>query len=313
MKQSTALNQNIMVWCHPRSGSHNLMARLRNTYLENNIQTVGSLYEMFPDHNGLVGKEYHAEFILKEVANRRDSFTNGMTWQLENEYLRTVRQQDWCYLDELEKRLDILESKNVQRPTIGKHITWWNLYTDVIKGEHETFVDRAHSAVAGISDYNIVLYRHSLEDYAASNEVLNFGFKEAGARRARIQTHGPVSIHENENIDELKPERLERYIQRLIAGFKYLDKDKTVMIRTEELSQMESITWPDGFVLKLSTEGIDRFRNTYSKIHNGEKQVVSKALDVVSNHNEISAWADQMREKYMWDQLREANGFSRGF
>lgn len=313
MTQQTSLNQNIMVWCHPRSGSHNLMARLRNTYMENKIETIGNLYEIFPDHNGLVGKEYHAEFILKEVANRRDCFTNGMTWQIENNYLRTVRQPDWCYMDELEKRLGILEDKKVNRPTIGKHITWWNLYTDAIKGEHETFVDRAHSAVAGIADYNIVLYRHSLEDYAASNEVLNFGFKEAGARRGRIQTHGPVAILEEEHINELKPDRLERYIQRLIAGFKYLDPNKTVMIRTEELSQIETLTWPDGFVLKLSSEGVDRFRNTYSKIQNGEKQVVNKAIDVVSNKEEISAWADSIREKYRWDQLREENGFSRGF
>ena len=41
--------------------------------------------------------------------------------------------------------------------------------------------------------------------------------------------------------------------------------------------------------------------------------VVNKAIDVVSNKEEISAWADSIREKYRWDQLREENGFSRGF
>ena len=302
-----------MVWCHPRSGSHNLMARLRNTFVDNEIPLIGNLYEMFPDHNGLVGKEYHSEFILKEIANRRDCFTNGMTWNEEKGYLRTMRKTDWCYLDELEKRLGILESKNVARPTIGKHITWWNLYTDTIKGEHETFVDRVHSAVAGIADYNIILYRHTLEDFAASNEVLNFGFKEAGARRHRIQTHGPVEILEDEQVNDLKSERLERYIQRLIAGFKYLDPRTTVMIRTEELSQVDTITWPNGYTLELSQEGVDQYRNTYSRIENGEKKQVSKALDVVSNQQEIADWAAAMREKYHWDQLREYYGFSRGF
>jgi hypothetical protein len=261
----------------------------------------------------LVGKEYHSEFILKEVANRRDCFTNGMTWKLEKGYLRTVRKPDWCYLEELESRLAILESKNIARPTIGKHITWWNLYTDTIKGTHETFVDRVHSAVAGIADYNIVLYRHSLEDFAASNEVLNFGFKEAGVRRQRIHTHGPVEILEEEQINDLKAERLERYIQRLIAGFRYLDKTKTVMIRTEELSQVEKLTWPDGFELVLSQEGVDSYRNSYSKVHAGETKAVSKALDVVDNKEEISAWAMSMQEKYHWNQLRELHGFSRGF
>lgn len=313
MPQSTSLIQNIIVWCHPRSGSHNLMARLRNTYIDNEIPIIGNLYEMFPDHNGLVGKEYHSEFILREVSNRKDCFTNGMTWQTEKEYLRTARQPDWCYLDELEKRLDILESKEVKRPTIGKHITWWNLYTDKIKGTHDTFVDRVHSAVAGIADYNIVLYRHSLEDFAASNEVLNFGFKEASARRQRIHTHGPVEILEDEQINDLQAERLERYIQRLIAGFGYLDKAKTVMIRTEELSQIKSLAWPDGFEIELSQEGVDAYRNSYSKVQEGETKTVSKALDVVNNKEEISTWANTMREKYKWDQLREHHGFSRGF
>jgi hypothetical protein len=307
------LQKNIIVWCHPRSGSHNLMARLRNSFLEQGVSNVGSLYEMFPDHNGLVGKEYHSEFILKEVANRRDCFTNGMTWQLHQGLFRTVRQPDWCYLDELEKRLHILESQEVVGPTIGKHITWWNLYTDVIRGSHESFVARAHSAVAGIADYNIVLYRHGLEDFAASTEVLNFSFQDAGARRYRIKTHGPVEILEDEQIVHLQAERIERYIQRLIAGFAYLDKTKTVMIRTEELSQVQKITWPDGTELDLSQEGVDLYRNSYARVQHGQKQSVNRALDVVSNPEEITAWANAMREKYAWDQLREQHGFSRGF
>lgn len=306
-------NTNITVWCHPRSGSHNLMARLRASYINQGIENVGNLYEMFPDHNALVGKEYHSEFILREVANRVDRFTNGLTWNTHNGVLRSERQPKWCYLDELEKRLGLLESNQVPRPCIGKHITWWNLYTDRLKGEHDSYVDRVHQAVASISDRAIILYRHSLSDYAASNEVLNFGFQDAGRRRGRIQTHGPVRILEDDTINELRGDRLERYLQRLIAGFKYLDPQRTVMIQTEELDSADTITWPDGYSMTLDADGKQQFRNTYSKIEQGQQSRVDRALDVVHNREEITSWAQSIDAQYHWSSLREHHGFQRGW
>jgi len=306
-------NTNIMVWCHPRSGSHNLMARLRASYINQGIENVGNLYEMFPDHYALVGKEYHSEFILREVANRVDRFTKGLTWSMHNGVIRNERQPKWCYLEELEKRLCMLENNQVPRPCIGKHITWWNLYTDRIKGEHDSYVDRVHQAVARISDRNIILYRNNLEDYAASNEVLNFGFQSAGRLRGRIQTHGPVRIVEDDMINELRGDRLERYIQRLIAGFKYLDPLRTVMIQTEELDSADVITWPDGYSMTLNPDGKQQFRNSYFKVAEGQPTQVDRALDVVHNQQEIASWAQAIDDQYHWSCLREHHGFQRGW
>lgn len=306
---------NIMVWCHPRSGSHNLMARLRTSLRAQCDIEPGNLYEMFPDHPALVGKNCHSEYILKEVAAGLDSFTSGLHWEInERGIIQTQPQNDWCYLNEIEHRLDLLESRQIKAPTIGKHITWWNLYTDKLKGDHPSFVDRVHSAVAGIGARNIVLYRQDLAALAASMGVLSLSYKEAGKRRGRIKTHGDVLIKSEDPAIGVDSDKLDRYIQRLMMGLEYLEHNNTVMITMEELDQIETLTWPDGYYIQLDTAGKDNFRSRYFKEgQDGAVKPVADALGVVEDAAKINAWAEDSETRYGWSTMRERFGFSRGF
>jgi hypothetical protein len=270
---------------------------------------------MFPDLPALVGKNCHSEYTLQEVADGKDSFSNGLHWQANDHgIVHSVQKQDWCYLEELEHRIKLLESKQIVRPTIGKHITWWNLYTDKLKGDHPTWVDRVHAAVAGISDRNIVLYRHDLSGLAASMGVLSLSYKEAGKRRGRIQTHGKVLIKADDPAIDVDAEKLDRYLQRLLMGLEYLAHDNTIMIRMEELDQIETLTWPNGYSINLDTTGKDNFRSNYFKEDStGTIKPVGNALDVVDNVDKINAWAEDAETRYSWSTIRERFGFSRGF
>lgn len=305
---------NFIVWCHPRSGSHNLIARLRNTMRNLDLHS-GNLYEMFPDHSALVGKDCHSEFSIIEVSQRKDEFINGLHWQLDkNGMVQSVNKRNWCYLDELEHRLILLECKQIKRPTVGKNITWWNRFTENIKNNHDTYVDRVHSAVAGIADRNIILYRQSLADFAASVGVLELSYIESGKRKGRIKTHGPITVTDDDPAITINTDRLDRYIDRLVAGFKYLDKNLTVMIATEELDQVDTITWPDGMSMKLDTEGKKDFRSEYMrKDKKGNISNISCALDVIDDSLSIQEWADKATARHNWNQIREINGFSKGF
>lgn len=307
-------NTNIIVWCHPRSGSHNLMARLQSTYVKNIGYDPGNLYEMFPDHSGLVGKNCHTEFAITEVAERKDIFTAGLHWENKDGLTRSRLKDDWCYLDEMEHRLYLLENNQISTPTIGKHISWWNRFTEKLAGDHKSYVDRVHTAVAKNSDRNIVLYRQDLVSIAASMSVLALSYAESGKRRGRIQTHGQILITAEDPTLKIYVNRLDRYLERLIASFQYLDPDKTVMVSTEELDSIDMLTWPDGKSLSLVEDGKQRFRNNYlKKDENGYIKKVSKAIDVVKNPNDVHAWAKAAEEKYGWNNIRENSGFSKGF
>lgn len=306
-------NTNTIVWCHPRSGSHNLMARLQQTYAKNIGYDPGNLYEMFPDHSALVGKDYHTEFAIVEVAERKDKFTTGLHWENKDGIIRSRFKDTWCYLDEIEYRLAMLENKEITRPTIGKHITWWNRFTEKLAGD-TNYVNRVHSAVAKNSDRNIILYRQDLVAIGASMSVLALSYAESGKRRGRIRTHGQILITEEDPALKIYTDRLDRYLERLIAAFDYLDPDKTVMISTEELDDIELITWPDGESLILSNEGKEQFRSNYlKKDTEGKIKKISKAIDIVKNPTDVHKWAESAEEKYKWSTIREQSGFSKGF
>ena len=305
---------NFIVWCHPRSGSHNLMSRLRNTIRSLDLH-VGNLYEMFPDHSALVGKGYHSEFSLKEVSQQNDNFTAGLSWELDsNGLLQSTYRKDWSYLDELERRLNTLEYDEIKCPTVGKHITWWNRFTENIKGKHETYIDRVHSAVAGIADRNIILYRQDLSNFAASMNVLDLSYIESGKRKNRISTHGDITIVNDDPAIKINTDRLDRYIDRLVAGFKYLDRQRTVMIATEELDQLDTITWPDGMSIALIEYGKQEFRSNYMREDSyGNISHVGQAIEVINDKTDIQEWAAKTDERHNWANIREIHGFSRGF
>jgi hypothetical protein len=84
------------------------------------------------------------------------------------------------------------------------------------------------------------------------------------------------------------------------------------MIDMAELDQVETITWPDGYQLTLDNRSINQYKNSYYKQDAGQIKVNS-ALDLVTNQDEINEWADMTDKLYDWSNLRENNGFSRGF
>ena len=307
-------NTNIVVWCHPRSGSHNLIARLRTTMRNLDLHT-GNLYEMFPDHSALVGKECHSEFSIMEVSRREDEFSNGLHWQLDDHGLvQSTHSPNWCYLSELEHRLSMLESKQIHGPSIGKHITWWNRFTESIKGSHDSYADRVHGAVAGAADRNIILYRQELVDFAASMSVLDLSYIESGRRRGRIKTHGQILVTSDDPAVAVNTDRLNRYIDRLVLGFKYLDPARTVMISTEELDQMKTITWPDGATLAVDDQHNREFRSEYMRRDAaGNVAHVPGALGVIGDAAAIHEWASIATARHDWMHLREKHGFVRGF
>jgi hypothetical protein len=290
------------------------MARLRSTYIKANDGEPGNLYEMFPDHPALVGKEYHTEFSIIEVSKAKDSFTNGLHWENSDGVIRVRSKNNWSYFEELEHRLNILEQNKVNRPTIGKHITWWNQFTEKISNGHKSYADRVHSAVAANSDRNIILYRQDIIAIAASMSILNLSYAESGKRRHRIQTHGNVLITDDDPAIAVHAARLDRYLERLIASFTYLDPNKTIMIATEELDQLSTIIWPDGKSMILSDEGKQNFRSSYIKRDvNGNVKRINHAIQAVKNSEDVYKWAELAEKKFNWSKIRLESGFSKGF
>lgn len=283
------------------------MARLRDTYHYQGIH-FSNLYEMFHDYPAYVQKQHHKEFSLAQVATSSDLYSSGKAWVMERGRLKTKDVGNWCYLEEMERRLVMLEDHAIPRPAIGKHITWWADFTETLAGSHASYVDRVHAAVAGITDRAIVLWRRDLANLAASLEVLSFGFEASG--RSQIRTHGRVVV--GDSINRLKQNQANRFVERFVAGLSYLDKQKTVMIEMSELDQVETLTWPDGYSVTLDNRSLDQFKNTYFK-QDVEQIPVSGALDLVTNRAEIDEWAQQTQELYNWTNLREQHGFVRGF
>lgn len=307
MTQLNLQDTNIIIWCHPRSGSHNLMTRLRDTYHYQGIH-FSNLYEMFHDYPAYVKKGTHKEHSLKQVEQGADCYSSGLGWAVEKGMLKSRHIADWSYLGEMERRLHILEGHMVPRPAIGKHITWWADFTEKLAGDHPSYVDRVHSAVAGITDRAIILWRSDLRGLAASLEVLSFGFEVSDQNS--IRTHGKVIV--GEDINELNVAQANRFVRRFVRGLPYLDRSKTVMIDMAELDQVETITWPDGYQLTLDNRSINGYKNSYYR-QDVEQIQVNSALDLVVNQAEINAWAEQTQALYDWTNLRQIKGFSRGF
>jgi len=307
MTQLNLQDTNIIIWCHPRSGSHNLMTRLRDTYHYQGIH-FSYLYEMFHDYLAYIEKGTHMEFSFDDVSTGTDCYSSGLSWVNANGKLKSRPVADWSYLGEMDRRLTLLENNLVPRPAIGKHITWWADFTEQLAKEHPSYVDRVHSAVAGITDRAIVLWRRDLKGLAASLEILSFGF--SASNKSLIRTHGKVVI--DDDINKMNTHQANRFVRRFIRGLPYLDKNKTVMIDMAELDQVETITWPDGYQLTLDNRSINQYKNSYYKQDAGQIKVNS-ALDLVTNQDEINEWADMTDKLYDWSNLRENNGFSRGF
>ena len=283
------------------------MTRLRDTYHHQGIH-FSNLYEMFHDYPAYVKKGTHKEYSRAQVEKGTDCYSSGLSWVLEHNRLKSRYVTDWSYLNDMERRLTMLESRQIPGPAIGKHITWWADFTEQLAGDHPSYVDRVHSAVAGITDRAIVLWRSDLQGLAASLEVLSFGFLVSD--QSHIRTHGKVVV--GEDINQLNVAQANRFVRRFVRGLEYLDRNKTVMIDMAELDQVETITWPDGCQLTLDNRSINKFKNSYYK--QGQEQTqVSSALDVVTNLDQINAWADQTQALYDWTNLRLDRGFSRGF
>jgi len=307
MSQLNLQDTNIIIWCHPRSGSHNLMTRLRDTYHHQGIH-FSNLYEMFHDYLAYVKKGTHKECSRAQVEQGTDCYSSGLSWVLERNRMKSRYIADWSYLTDMERRLNILESHTVPRPAIGKHITWWADFTETLAGDHASYVGRVHAAVAGVTDRAIVLWRSDLRGLAASLEVLSFGFSVSD--QSHIRTHGKVVV--GEDINQLNVAQANRFVRRFVRGLEYLDRDKTVMIDMSELDQVETITWPDGYHLTLDNRSINKFKNSYYK-QDVEQVQVSSALDIVTNQDQINTWAEQTQALYDWTNLRQNQGFSRGF
>ena len=285
------------------------MTRLRDTYYHRGID-FSHLYEMFHDFPAYVdkGQGQHKEFTLDDVSQGKDCYSSGLSWVLENGKIKSRKISDWSYLGDMERRLKLLETNAIPRPIIGKHITWWADFTEKLAGDYPSYVDRVHTAVAGITDRAIVLWRQDLAGLAASLEVLSFGFSQAN--KSKIRTHGKVVV--GDDINRLNVSQANRFVRRFVRGLDYLDKNKTVMIDMSELDQVETITWPDGYQLTLDNRSIDKFKNSYYK-KDVEQIKVNSALDLVSNQNEINQWAKDTQAQYDWANLRKNKGFSRGF
>jgi len=282
------------------------MTRLRDTYHYQGIH-FNHLYEMFHDYPAYI-KKGNAEFSFEDVARGADCYSSGLTWANTNGVIKSRHVDGWSYLGEMERRLTMLENNMIPRPTIGKHITWWADFTEQLAGDHPSYVERVHGAVAGITDRAIVLWRRDLQGLAASLEILSFGF--ATNNSSLIRTHGKVVVADD--IHKMNTHQANRFVRRFVRGLTYLDCSKTVMIDMSELDQVETITWPDGYRLTLDNRSIDQFKNSYYR--QDVKQIkVNSALDLVSNQDEINVWAEATEKLYDWGNLREANGFSRGF
>jgi hypothetical protein len=138
--------------------------------------------------------------------------------------------------------------------------------------------------------------------------VLSFGFSTAN--QSLIRTHGKVVV--DDDIHKLNTHQANRFVRRFVRGLAYLDRNKTVMIDMSELDQVETITWPDGYQLTLDNRSIDQYKNSYYR-QDVEQIKVNSALDLVTNQAEITEWADSTERLYDWANLRENNGFTRGF
>jgi hypothetical protein len=283
------------------------MTRLRDTYHYQGVH-FSHLYEMFHDYLAYINKGTHTEFSFEDVANGDDLYSSGLSWAMEQGKIKSKYVDGWSYLGEMERRLTLLENNMVPRPAIGKHITWWADFTEQLAKDHPSYVDRVHSAVAGITDRAIVLWRRDLRGLAASLEVLSFGFSTAN--HSLIRTHGKVVV--NDDIHKLNTHQANRFVRRFVRGLPYLDRNKTVMIDMAELDQVETITWPDGYQLTLDNRSIDQYKNSYYR-QDVEQIKVNSALDLVTNQAEINDWADSTEKLYDWANLRENNKFGRGF
>jgi hypothetical protein len=283
------------------------MTRLRDTYHYQGIH-FSHLYEMFHDYLAYINKGTHLEFSFEDVANGDDLYSSGLSWAAESGVVKSRYVDGWSYLGEMERRLAMLETNMVPRPAIGKHITWWADFTEQLAGDHPSYVDRVHSAVSGITDRAIVLWRRDLRGLAASLEVLSFGFSTSD--RSLIRTHGKVVV--GDDINKMNMHQANRFVRRFVRGLAYLDRTKTVMIDMSELDQVETITWPDGYQLTLDNRSINQYKNSYYR-QDVEQVKVNSALDLVTNQAEINGWAEKTEYQFDWSNLRENNKFSRGF
>lgn len=308
-----------VTWCLPRTGSHNLMRRLLNTYGDQLI-APGNLQEMFPDYHPLVGKSEHHEHTSQDVENGGAAFAIGKTWYKDGNVWRNVHKENWVYQEEMEHRLTLIETNQIQGPLVGKHISWWNRFLeDPLRGRCNNYTQRVHQAVASISDRAIVLWRQDAEQMIASQELLSWGFTASrGSIANEIPSHGDVIIRGQpaDRRFDIFEYQANNFIETFMQGLEYLDRSRTVMISTEELDSTQDITWPDGFRMKLSNRGADKHRNTYT-IEQGSGSVQSRPLNIIEQYTDhgqrLRKWASEIEARYDWSQLRASLGFSRGW
>lgn len=307
-----------ITWCLPRTGSHNLMRRLINTYRDQMIRP-GNLQEMFPDYHPLVGKSEHHEHHTQAVEDGGAVFSLGKTWYKDSGVWINVHKENWVYQEEMEHRLGLIERGEIQAPLVGKHIAWWNRFLeDPLRGSCQNYTQRVHRAVASVTDRAIVLWRQDAEQMIASQELLSWGFTASRNWDNEIPSHGAVIIRGEPAARkfDLFEYQANCFIETFIQGLEHLDRSRTVMISTEELDRTQHIVWPDGFQMDLSTRGADRHRNTYT-IQQGSDSVQSRPLNIIDQYTDhgrrLRQWAVDTETRYDWSQLRDCLGFSRGW
>lgn len=307
-----------VIWCLPRTGSHNLMRRLLNTYLDQFVEP-GNLNEMFPDYHPLVGKSEHHEHTTRSVEDGGAVFSLGKTWSNDGGVWTVTHKENWVYQEELERRLSLIEQGNITGPLVGKHISWWNRFLeDPLRGKENSFTERAHRAVASISDRAIILWRQDVESMIASQELLSWGFTTSEINN-EIPSHGDVVIRggpASRDFDFFEYQA-NNFIETFLAGIPYLDRDKTIMISTEELDETRELAWPDGFMMKLSHKGIKQHRNTYTVEESADSSHVSRPLDIIKQYTDhdtrLRKWAADIEARHDWSRLRDRLGFARGW
>jgi len=307
-----------IIWCLPRTGSHNLMRRLLNSY-EDQLIDPGNLQEMFPDFHPLVGKSEHHEHTTRNVKDGGAVFSIGKIWHLDNGVWKNVYRENWVYQEEMEQRLTLIENNQIQGPLVGKHISWWNRFLEYpLRGKENTYTQRVHKAVSTVSDRAIILWRQDAEQMIASQELLSWGFTASGNIANEISSHGDVIIRgqpANRRFDIFEYQA-NNFVETFMQGIEYLNRHRTVMISTEELDLTQDITWPDGFRMKLSNRGSDKHRNTYT-VEQGSGSVRSRPLNIIDQYTDhgqrLRKWALEIEVRHDWSQLRNSLGFNRGW
>lgn len=287
---------NIALWAMHRAGSTHFGQRLASSLAEiyGKYPEVSNLGEA-TGASGIVSTKLNGTGIWNELEGQlalgAEFITNHVRWEFDDDKKLICKEHVGSVNEEMHRRINLIKLSEWKNHLVLRNMRWPKM--------NHISVEYDRAFVAG-DFHHVVLWRRDLFDWICSRYI----FRVTGTPHGMNLQYDDVEYKfAEESMANEFMSKLRSYIFSFSDSLDFLPKERTLMVETTTINNVQQLNWLDQTTLKLIDPHSIQRGATVWKSKTTNQRVRPVDMITKETKEKFRQWADNLNEELDWTNL----------